>query len=245
MTDEAATSRLEGYENRTAMAMVVLAFGYLALYSIEVLAWPIAEPAATILFVATTLIWVVFVADLIIRTFLSRRPIQYLVRHPIDVIACAVPAFRGLRVLRILTAGQWLIRRGSRLAVGKTAVALVIAVLFVSYVASLAVLDAERGAPDANITNFGDAVWWSFTTMSTVGYGDAFPVTFSGRAVAVGLMVVGVSLLGIVSATLASSFIARIRGEEESDTAKVLARLDGLEREMRLLREQGTRPPTG
>lgn len=235
MTD-ARILRLESYENRTAPTMVGLAFGYLVIFTFQVLVFPLPQPWEAILSYVGWAIWIVFVADLAIRTYLAPKRLQYLARHPIDVISCAVPALRGLRVLRVLTAGQWLIRRGSRLALGRTAAAVVAAVAFISFVASLAVLDAERDAVGANITNFGDAVWWSFTTMSTVGYGDTFPVTGTGRAVAVGLMVVGISILGIVSASLASSFIATIRGEEESDTAKILAKLDRMESEMQELR---------
>lgn len=237
MTD-APAARLEAYEDRTAPTMVALAFGYLVLFTAQVLMDPMAQPWSALLNVVGWLIWAAFVVDLAIRTFLAPKRLQYLARHPIDVISCVVPALRGLRVLRVLTAGQWLVRRGSRLAIGRTASALVLAVLFVSFVASLAVYDAERGAPGANITSFGDAVWWSFTTMSTVGYGDAYPVTFVGRAVAVSLMVVGVSILGIVSATLASSFIAIIRGEEESDTARIMAKLEAVQGELEALRQQ-------
>ena len=72
------------------------------------------------------------------------------------------------------------------------------------WVASLAVLDAERGKPGANIETFGEAVWWSCVTITTVGYGDYYPVTPLGRSVAVGLMAVGVGLVGVVTATFSS-----------------------------------------
>jgi voltage-gated potassium channel len=78
------------------------------------------------------------------------------------------------------------------------------------FCASLAVLDAERSNPNSNIKSFGDAVWWAITTMTTVGYGDHYPVTGLGRVVAFGLMVGGVALLGTVSATLASWLIETV-----------------------------------
>src|SRR5512132_766406 len=62
--------------------------------------------------------------------------------------------------------------------------------------AALAVLDAERPSPDANLTDFGYAIWWAVTTMTTVGYGDHYPVTAAGRLVAFGLMISGIALVG-------------------------------------------------
>lgn len=71
----------------------------------------------------------------------------------------------------------------------------------IAFCAALAVLDAERANPGANITTFGDAAWWAVTTMTTVGYGDRHPTTGTGRLAAAGLMVVGIPLLGSVTAT--------------------------------------------
>jgi Ion channel len=68
-----------------------------------------------------------------------------------------------------------------------------------AFCAALAVLDAERSSPDANIGDFGDAIWWAVTTMTTVGYGDHYPVTAAGRLVAFVLMIGGIALLGTVT----------------------------------------------
>jgi voltage-gated potassium channel len=87
------------------------------------------------------------------------------------------------------------------------------------FVAALAALDAERGDPDANILDFGDALWWAITTMTTVGYGDRYPVTTTGRIVAGGLMVGGIALLGTVTATLASLLIERVADESQAEDA--------------------------
>jgi voltage-gated potassium channel len=169
------------------------------------------------------------------------------VRHPIDVIAVAVPAFRSLRVLRVITAGQWLVQRGARLAIGRTALAIVVAVTFLAFMGALSVLDAERGAEGANIQNFGDAIWWAFVTMSTVGYGDAFPITGQGQLVGVGMMIVGVGLLGVVSATLAAGFLARIEGDQESEMQQVLQGMDELKAQVAnlsaALSQQGSTAP--
>ena len=182
-------------------------------------------------------IWVVFIVDLTLRTVLAPKHIAYLLHHPLDVIAVAVPAFRVLRVLRVLTAGQWLISRGSRLRFGRTATAVVFAVAFLTYLSSLAVLNAERGSKGADIESFGDAVWWSLVTMATVGYGDYVPVTANGRIVAVGLMVVGISLLGLVGASVASAVVTRISGRTQQGQSELKEDLEALRGEIAALRQ--------
>lgn len=84
----------------------------------------------------------------------------------------------------------------------------------VGFVAAVAVLDAERDAWDASITTFGDALWWTVTTITTVGCGDRYPVTTEGRIVAGALMVGGIALLGVVTASIASWFVQTVRATE-------------------------------
>ena len=74
-------------------------------------------------------------------------------------------------------------------------------------IGALAILDAERGSPGANITSFSDALCWTITTVTTVGYGDRYPVTGLGRLVTAALMLVGISLLRLVTATVAAWFM--------------------------------------
>ena len=81
-------------------------------------------------------------------------------------------------------------------------------VLCVLEFGSLAVLKAERTSPDANITNASDAIWWAYVTITTVGYGDRFPVTNWGRIVGVFVMTAGVGLFGTLSGFLANSFLS-------------------------------------
>ena len=99
-----------------------------------------------------------------------------------------------------------------------------------AFVGALAVVDAERGTDGANITTMGDAFWWAATTMTTVGYGDRYPVTSLGRGVAVGLMVCGIAILGTVTATLASWLVERV--SEAKDEPDLVAR------EVKVLREE-------
>jgi voltage-gated potassium channel len=228
---------LTKYENATAWTMVILSLVYLVLYSFYVLEPDLNASQRFTLNTGMNVIWFIFIADLIIRALLAPRSIAYLVHHPIDVIAVAIPALRVLRVLRVLTAGQWLISRGSRLKFGRTATAVVIAFIFVTYLASLAVLNAERGAPGAKIETFPDALWWSIVTMSTVGYGEYYPVTTNGRLIAAGVMVVGISLLGLVGASVASSVISRLSGKQVESQDEVKAQVLALTQEIARLRQ--------
>jgi voltage-gated potassium channel len=66
---------------------------------------------------------------------------------------------------------------------------------------------AERGQPGSTINNVGDGFWWAITTLTTVGYGDIYPTTTEGRVIAVGLMISGICVLGVISATVAAWFV--------------------------------------
>ncbi len=76
------------------------------------------------------------------------------------------------------------------------------------------------------------------TTITTVGYGDRYPTTAEGRVVAFGLMLAGIALLGVVTATLASWIIDRVREENEAERAATWAQVEALISEVRLLRQQ-------
>ncbi len=128
-------------------------------------------------------------------------------------------------------------------------------------VGALAVLDVEQNAPDAKIQNFGDAAWWAITTITTVGYGDLYPVTPIGRVVAAALMMSGIAVLGIVTASIASWLVQRIEENAEgvvaaaedkaiaaeaplrAEIAGLLAEISALRQEVTHLREAISRDP--
>jgi voltage-gated potassium channel len=83
----------------------------------------------------------------------------------------------------------------------------VLAAAAVVFVSDGLVTIAERNAKGANIHDFGQGLWWPITTVTTVGYGDRYPTTSLGQGVAVFLMLVGIGLIGVLTATIASYFV--------------------------------------
>ena len=90
----------------------------------------------------------------------------------------------------------------------------------------------------ATITSFGKALWWSITTVTTVGYGDLYPVTITGRVIAVLLMLGGISLVGVVTASLASWIVQRVSETESAGQAITVAHIEQLRSEIRSLAEE-------
>ena len=81
-------------------------------------------------------------------------------------------------------------------------------------IASLLVLQFESKSPDANITTGGDALWWGIVTITTVGYGDRFPVTTLGRITAVFVMFAGIGIIGALASILASLLVSPSSSDE-------------------------------
>ena len=153
------------------------------------------------------LCWFVFALDLIYGLIKAENIKVYLKHHPLEIASVILPFLRPLRLLRVISFGGLVIQK---VAIGRqftiTLKASITAV-FVAYVSAVQITIVERSAEGSNIKNFGDGLWWAITTVTTVGYGDRFPITTEGKALAVLLMIMGISLVGVITASFASWFV--------------------------------------
>ncbi|WP_149825540.1 potassium channel family protein [Streptomyces tailanensis] len=216
-------------------------FGLAAVFAVAY-AVPIVQPDASAdvkwwCEVTEWAVWGAFAFDYLVRVALAERRREFVRSHWLDLCAVVLPMIQPLRLLRVV-ATLLLVGQRARIAsqirlttyVGGSVVGLLM-------FGSLAVLSVERNSPDGNIHTLGDAVWWSFTTMTTVGYGDHAPTTGLGRVLAVGLMLSGIALLGVVTANIAAWFIARFE-KDDAEERRQTAAIAELTEEVRLLRAE-------
>jgi voltage-gated potassium channel len=210
-------SRVEQWERRAEVPLMLLAVAFLVAY-----VWPILDPRMdpgiqSFLTVLSWTVWAAFGVDFLIRLALATERGSYALRHWYDVALILLPLIRPLRLLRLVVLARVLDRSVGDTVAGKTLVYVSGAATLASGLAAVAVLDAERGTPEANIRTFGDALWWAATTVTSVGYGDRYPVTTEGRVVAVALMLVGIGLVGTVMASVATWMLARTAKPDSRD----------------------------
>lgn len=238
----APQTRLERFEQRTDWPLAAAALVFLALYSVEVLAEP-RGPAATAVSYALRATYLVFVVDYLARLYLATPRRRWFFRHLPDLALVALPFLRPLRLLSLAVVIESLQRALGHTVRGRIIVFTVCGATVMVYAAALAMLQTERYQPDAKIKDFADALWWSMTTVTTVGYGDLTPVTGRGRLIAAALMIGGISLLGVITATLASWIIQRVSVEDAAQQAVTVAHLEQLRSEIRQLTESIPREP--
>ncbi|SPT53787.1 Voltage-gated potassium channel [Actinomyces bovis] len=200
---------------------------FLATYTWEVLADLRGEARDSVELILSG-IWVLFTADYLIRLWLAPDRKEWALGHLPEAAAVILPMLRPLRLLRLVTLIGILQRKAGAALQGRIALYTAANVSLLAFVAALAALDAERHAPHATITSFGDALWWAITTITTVGYGDLSPVTTGGRLVAVLLMIGGVALIGVVTATLASWIVALVTEENDEQEAATRMQVEEL-----------------
>ena len=181
-------------------------------------AWPVLDPrldpsTRTVLDALSWTVWGAFAVDLLIRLVLADNRRVYALEHWYDLALVALPLLRPLRLLRLLALVRILDRSAASNLAGRVLVYVAGAATVAVGLGALAVLDAERSAEGANITTIGDALWWASATVTTVGYGDRYPVTAEGRIVGVVLMVVGIGVVGAVIASVTSWIMARVQAE--------------------------------
>jgi len=204
-----AKKRVSRALTRLELPWMFLGFVYLGIYSIQVIGQP-SETVYAVLEAANWAIYGIFALDLLVRALLAGSELAtvaglmaFVRAHWLSILAVVVPAFRSLRLLRVLIVLRamepYLNTRSHKL--GLVTGVTVPLLLFSS---AVAVLEAEQNAEGSNITSFADAIWWALASVTTVGYGDRYPVTDDGRVIATFLLVVGIGLFGALTAVLAA-----------------------------------------
>jgi voltage-gated potassium channel len=189
--------RLAEYEAKTREPLDLLALATLWLVVVPV--WDFGHEVKWIVLAFRIALSVVYGIDLAIRSAMTPRPAHYAFSHPLALASVLYPPVRVFFSFRLIRS---MFRRGHLPRFLTAAVVLVLNGAVIVYL-------FERHAPGSNIHTLGDAVWWSFVTVTTVGYGDFYPVTAGGRITACFIMGTGLLTLAVVTAQVASSFVAQ------------------------------------
>jgi voltage-gated potassium channel len=230
-----------------------LFIGFLAVFSLVVMALifllPSTSPSRDILLALDSVISFIFLFDFFRSLIVAPSKKAYLKWGWLDLLGSipAVPAFRLARLARIGRVvravrgikAQNMLQVFLRQRAESTLIGTLLAVILVLTFASLAILEFESLAPGANIQSGVDAIWWAFVTITTVGYGDRFPVTLLGRIIAIITSTVGVGLFGVLTSYLSTKFIVPNRTDEaEADSS--LANNKSVNDELAALRDEMT-----
>ena len=233
-TARTSTGSAEPPRESNSYSIFMLVLTVLSLGIMVLLLLPLNPATLDVLRFYDNLICVVFLVDFAVQLSASRPKRDYLItrRGWLDLIG-SIPSFgffpasgllrlarisRLARVARILRGNNRaelindVIQNRGEYAVFVT----VLSALLVLTISSILMIQFESGSADANITTGGDALWWAFVTITTVGYGDQFPVTTLGRFVGVVVMFAGVGIIGSLASILASLLVP---GPESNERA--------------------------
>ena len=190
-------------------------------------------------------ICVIFLVDFGVRFARSRDRRRFMRWGWIDVLSSIptvdalrwgrlVRIIRVLRILRAFRSTRVLVNYFFRNRAQGTFATVALISVTLTIFSSIAVLNFEN-VPESNIKSASDALWWSFVTITTVGYGDKFPVTPEGRVIAAFLMTAGVGLFGTFTGLVASFFI---EADQEKEAVKADAEADAVLIELRAIRQE-------
>jgi voltage-gated potassium channel len=196
--------------------LTALAVAFLIAFSWPAFVVEIDSRTQTILNLVQWVSWIAFAVDLLIGFIVAEKKLKFLTHHPLEVVTVLLPFLRPLRLLRVISFGSLVIQK---VAVGRQfaiTLKVFLASILLAYIGAVQITITERGVEGSNIKNFGDGLWWAVTTVTTVGYGDRFPTTSMGRVLAVCLMLVGISLMGVITASVAAWFVKM--SQEETET---------------------------
>ncbi len=194
--------------------LTILALAFLVAFSYPAFVEPVPPSTQTLLNIVQWVSWIAFATDLIYGLTNAKSKKDYLKKHPLEVAAVLLPFLRPLRLMRVISFGGLVIQK---VAIGRQfaiTIKVFLASIFVAYISAIQITITERGVESSNIKNFGDGLWWALTTVTTVGYGDRYPTTTEGRFIAIALMIMGISLMGVITASVAAWFVKM--GQEDS-----------------------------
>lgn len=187
--------------------LTALALCFLVAFSYPAFNESISPSIKTLIEAVQWICWLAFAVDLVYGIWKADNKKNYLKRHPLEIASVLLPFLRPLRLLRVISFGSLAIQK---VAVGRQIAItfkVVLTSIFIAYISAVQITITERAVEGSNIKNFGDGLWWAITTVTTVGYGDRYPTTTEGRFLAVLLMIMGISLVGVITASVAAWFV--------------------------------------
>jgi voltage-gated potassium channel len=240
--DERAEA-VDRFERATELPLLVLALLMVPLLILPFLVELPAAADATLLAI-DWFIWAAFALQFGVRLWLTPDPkFRFVLRAWPDVLIIVVPFLRPLRIvqsaraLRILRLARLIGFLGEighqsrRLMTRHSLHYVVLATIGVVFASAALTLHAEEGS-GGSISSFGNALWWAITTVTTVGYGDTYPVTPAGRGLAAFLMVLGIAFFGVLTANVAAFFVERGQADVEAEVVASDAKLDEILRKL-------------
>lgn len=193
--------RLERFERITEMPLMLASFALMPIIT-GLYFWNLSPDEESIYTALQIAIWALFAFAFIVKLALAPSKLAYLRRNWPEALLVLIPVLRPLRIVAAILFVVRDVSRWRHLVTFETLLAYGIGIVLL---AATIVTTVEQNADGANIRSFPDALYWSLVTVSTVGYGDHYPVTVVGKFTAVALMFFGVGIFaGIVAAIVAA-----------------------------------------
>ena len=201
----------------SAYELFILLVGILSVVNTFVILLPFEGPVQQVAFLVDTLIAPIFLVDFVYRLSTSRPRSDYLWRRfgwaDLLSVVPVLGVFRLFRITRVIHLFRkrglhWIAAELDDSRAWATFLMTVFLVLVVVEVCGMTVYLVERPDPAANIKSASDAIWWGFVTITTVGYGDQYPVTNAGRLIGTFLLFAGIALFSVLTGFIANAFLA-------------------------------------
>jgi voltage-gated potassium channel Kch len=217
------------------------ALSILSIFNLVLLLLPITDQVKQLILIVDVALTFIFLIDFTLRFVSAPVKSRYFFRGGgwLDLIG-SLPTLRIFRLFRVLRVGRLLRRYGLRNVVrellanpaqGGLLLAVFFAIVTLEF-GSMFVLGVEQKAPGANILTGVEALWWGIVTMTTVGYGDYYPVTNPGRVAGAITMLIGIGLLGTFTGYLANAFLSPRSASSASDGDDPRAQLEIVRRQL-------------
>lgn len=202
--------RAAQWRRRTAVPTLFLSLIYTITFISPIYFYPLNHPLDVFCQIINYGVWIYFIIDYLIQLFLSTSKTKFFKTHLAELILVIVPFFRPLRALRALLFTTSASFRNRSTYLRSIPVFVAATTFLMIVIMGAAVLDVERTVPGSHIKSAGDALWWGLITVTTIGYGDVYPITAEGRLVAAVLIIFGIAM----TSTLTASFAAWILSHE-------------------------------
>jgi voltage-gated potassium channel len=204
---------LTQWQKKMALPTLILSLVYTITFVYPIYWYPVGSSVKSLCSILNYVSWAAFAVDYLVQMKLAPDNKKYFKTHLLELILVVVPFFRPLRALRALIFTTQASVRSKLTLIKSIPLVMTAAALLMIIIMGAAILDIERSAPGSNIHTPMDALWWGLVTITTIGYGDKFPVTTEGRLIAGVLIVFGVAMIS----TITASFAAWILSQDKDD----------------------------